>query len=249
MIQTRSLSGDQKCRSRARAWAYTSPVSDLPQGEGWWQASDGKWYPPHLHPSVTPPPPPPVRSSPPWSSPVPGSPYGYGAAPGYAPPGYGYGPFGPVDSLGRPLATWGQRVGALLLDSLILAIPSIVIAFIILASATSSCSSVGYSEMCHSFSSDNLIVIVLNLAWFVYFPILDGRSQSLGKRAVGIAVRDSVTGQPIGFWKALGRWFIYAMLWYLLFIPGLLNALSPLWDARRQAWHDKAVGSLVVRLR
>ncbi|MCL4446026.1 MAG: hypothetical protein M1134_04005 [Actinobacteria bacterium] len=27
-------------------------MSDVSQGPGWWIASDGKWYPPHLHPSV-----------------------------------------------------------------------------------------------------------------------------------------------------------------------------------------------------
>ncbi len=27
-------------------------MSDEPQGPGWWIASDGKWYPPELHPSV-----------------------------------------------------------------------------------------------------------------------------------------------------------------------------------------------------
>jgi hypothetical protein len=26
-------------------------VSDKPEGPGWWIASDGKWYPPELHPS------------------------------------------------------------------------------------------------------------------------------------------------------------------------------------------------------
>lgn len=26
------------------------PVSDTPRGPGWWQASDGKFYPPELHP-------------------------------------------------------------------------------------------------------------------------------------------------------------------------------------------------------
>jgi hypothetical protein len=29
-----------------------APVSDMSEGPGWWIASDGKWYPPHLHPSV-----------------------------------------------------------------------------------------------------------------------------------------------------------------------------------------------------
>lgn len=43
-------------------------MSDAPQGPGWWQASDGKWYPP--------------ESAPP---PAGGSPYG---APGYPATGY-----------------------------------------------------------------------------------------------------------------------------------------------------------------
>ncbi len=28
-------------------------MSDKSEGPGWWIASDGKWYPPELHPSVT----------------------------------------------------------------------------------------------------------------------------------------------------------------------------------------------------
>jgi hypothetical protein len=59
-------------------------VSDVPQGPGWWIASDGKWYPPEQHPDYQPPPPPapggvfqpmpppPVQASstgPPWSGP------------------------------------------------------------------------------------------------------------------------------------------------------------------------------------
>jgi hypothetical protein len=32
-------------------------MSDMSQGPGWWIASDGRWYPPHLHPSVSVPPP------------------------------------------------------------------------------------------------------------------------------------------------------------------------------------------------
>lgn len=44
-------------------------MSDVSQGPGWWVASDGKWYPPHLHPDYRPPDrtasPPPVLPSPP----------------------------------------------------------------------------------------------------------------------------------------------------------------------------------------
>ena len=40
--------------------------ADASQGEGWWQASYGKWYPPQTaSPSIPPPPPPQTPSSPP----------------------------------------------------------------------------------------------------------------------------------------------------------------------------------------
>jgi hypothetical protein len=32
-------------------------MSDVSQGSGWWEASDGKWYSPEQHPSYRPPPP------------------------------------------------------------------------------------------------------------------------------------------------------------------------------------------------
>lgn len=52
-------------------------MSDQQQGAGWWQASDGRWYPPEQHPSVVPPdgwvapsaPPAPPSLAPPWASP------------------------------------------------------------------------------------------------------------------------------------------------------------------------------------
>jgi hypothetical protein len=48
-------------------------MSDAPQGPGWWQASDGRWYPPQ----PTPPPQQPVYQAPPqpqWGPPVGGPP-------------------------------------------------------------------------------------------------------------------------------------------------------------------------------
>ena len=60
-------------------------MSDFSQGPGWWQASDGKWYPPESAPGAAPTAP----ASPFGGPPAPG----YGAGPGYgAPPGYGPAP-------------------------------------------------------------------------------------------------------------------------------------------------------------
>lgn len=45
-------------------------MSEVAQGPGWWQASDGKWYAPELHPSYRPP-------TPPITYPAPTPPPGY----------------------------------------------------------------------------------------------------------------------------------------------------------------------------
>jgi uncharacterized RDD family membrane protein YckC len=80
-----------------------------------------------------------------------------------------------------------------------------------------------------------------------YFSFLDGGAtgQTMGKMAVGIAVRDIDTAGPIGAGRALLRRFLFFAAYFGL-ILFIINALSPLWDRRRQAWHDKIVRSCVV---
>ena len=150
----------------------------------------------------------------------------------------------------RPFASWWQRVGALLIDLLLvwggcsIALP-VLHAF---ASTTIVDPRTGVTHRYVPFPFDLVEVTVL-ASVLAYFATLDGHSQTVGKRAVGIAVRDQATQKPIGFGRALGRWLIFSFLWLLLIIPGLVNALSPNWDRKRQAWHDHAVGSIVVRVR
>lgn len=85
----------------------------------------------------------------------------------------------------------------------------------------------------------------------LYFGLMNGsrRGQTVGKMALGVAVRDALTGQRIGFWRAAGRILISTLFDLLFFIPCLLDNLAPLWDARRQALHDKVVHSVVIDLK
>ena len=46
-------------------------MSDAPQGEGWWLASDGRYYPPESHPNAAPPAPQVAARPSPWSSSTP----------------------------------------------------------------------------------------------------------------------------------------------------------------------------------
>lgn len=73
-------------------------MSQTPAGPGWWQASDGRWYPPESHPSVQPQPPtqqPPQPPSAMPTMPAGGLPPGPQGPPQGPPPSYPPGPPGP----------------------------------------------------------------------------------------------------------------------------------------------------------
>ena len=88
-------------------------MSDAPQGPGWWQASDDRWYPPESHPDA--------RQHPggPPTSPGPPGPYGYGPG-GYPPYGQPYGQVG----YGQPVSG-GKQTDQMALWSMICGIAGI----------------------------------------------------------------------------------------------------------------------------
>jgi uncharacterized RDD family membrane protein YckC len=73
--------------------------------------------------------------------------------------------------------------------------------------------------------------------------------QTPGKRAVGIQVRDAVTGESIGYPRALGRYLAQVFAALILPILTAIDLLWPLWDDRHQTLHDKAVNAVVVEVK
>ncbi|WP_147381311.1 DUF6777 domain-containing protein [Nocardioides immobilis] len=64
-------------------------MSETPAGPGWWQASDGRWYPPEAHPSAQPPAgPPPAMPTMPAGGAQQGQPPSYPPNQGQPPTGY-----------------------------------------------------------------------------------------------------------------------------------------------------------------
>ncbi len=88
-------------------------MSDVSQGPGWWQASDGKWYPPEQAQGAAP------TTPPPGAAPAYGAPQGYGA-PGMAAPAAG--------GQGQ-LAEWPERALAGLIDFFALGILANIVSF------------------------------------------------------------------------------------------------------------------------
>jgi uncharacterized RDD family membrane protein YckC len=143
-------------------------------------------------------------------------------------------------------ASWGSRVAAFLLDGLIVfAIVGLPIVVVVVALLASSSEAEGGGGLAVAVI---LVVYLVALALpFVYYTVLQGgaRGATWGKRALGIrVVRED--GQVLGYGRAFGRYGIQLLLGILV-LPLLADYLWPLWDAKNQSLHDKAVGSVVVR--
>jgi uncharacterized RDD family membrane protein YckC len=82
---------------------------------------------------------------------------------------------------------------------------------------------------------------VLNMAYFTWFHGTTG--QTPGKRLMGLrVVRD--TGEAISFGTAFLRWVGYL----ISFLPLCIGFLWAGVDRRKQAWHDKIAGTVVIDL-
>lgn len=153
-------------------------------------------------------------------------------------------------------AGWWQRVGAAVIDGLVVAIPSTILMAILSVGFIAGSDVVIDPETGQLFVEDTSFVGGLIVSWVIilalgilYRVLLEGsrRGQTLGKMAMKIQVRDANAGGPIGYGRAALRWFVAAVLWILLYIPGIIDVLFPLWDPRKQTIHDKAASSVVVQ--
>lgn len=145
-------------------------------------------------------------------------------------------------------ASWLRQSGAFAIDIVIVSVVPLVVAFVALGKAAANDDL--YDALDVFVGGLVLAVVVLAAGSTLYFTLLVGRrGQTGGMRIVGIAVRDArdVT-QTIGYGRALGRWLFISAMWSLYAVPGAVDLLSPLWDQRRQSWHDKIASSLVIRI-
>ena len=180
----------------------------------------------------------------------------YGQNPYGEQPGYGQDPYGqrPGSGQGAPAAyaSWFQRVGAFLIDQLlgmVTLIPYFIGTALSLGSmetttdpvtgeitTTGGPSGIGLALM--------FVSIALYLAYFVWnYCIKQGRTgYTVGKGVLGIKLVKLETGQTIG----AGMSFVRYIAHVLDSIPCYLGYLWPLWDAKRQTFADKVIGTVVI---
>jgi uncharacterized RDD family membrane protein YckC len=136
-------------------------------------------------------------------------------------------PFSPE----REYAGWWRRVGAYLLDSLLVTVVVLVVGGVLYALIGDAGLVIAY--------------VLIFLGPFAYFTYFHGRpgGQTPGKSALGIRVRRE-DGGDLGYGRALAR-YAFTVVLSILVIPLLIDYLWPLWDARNQSLHDKIAKSVV----
>ncbi|MGC8510342.1 MAG: RDD family protein [Acidimicrobiales bacterium] len=156
------------------------------------------------------------------------------------------------------LSGWWRRVGATIVDNLLLVIPTTIVAVVVA-----------------QFAGTTIGELAGVAAQGVYMVELlaSPRGQTIGNRVVGTRVRDELTGAALSRAQALRRWGFIAVysllevfsqssssttsthalgavggLAVVMSLVGLADCLFPLFNTRKQTLHDRFAHTLVERV-
>ena len=150
------------------------------------------------------------------------------------------------------------RVVAAIIDGLLIGIPFVVIAVVLFASALPMLRDFGREPNPNPFLLISLFFPRLLLlgalglvGTWLYWSLLESSSwqATLGKKALGLYVTD-LTGAPVSFGKASGRFFAGRGIAYVPSIGGLyflVDCIMAGVTEKKQALHDMIAGCLVQR--
>lgn len=150
-----------------------------------------------------------------------------------------------TDDLGAApqLSGWWRRVGATVVDELILFLPTYVVLIGVGAFA-----GIVVGALAGSLLGGFYMVKLLTMP----------EGQTIGNRVVSTCVRDATTGHVLTNTQALKRWGFVALYSLLglsgarsgtafVGLIGLVDCLFPLFNVRKQTLHDKFAGTIVLR--
>ncbi|MFD4946699.1 RDD family protein [Streptomyces sp. NPDC058409] len=177
----------------------------------------------------------------------PGHPYAAPqVAPQYGYPQYVQAPYGTYPPAGMPgiqgaglpiLAHWGRRVGAFLLDALIIAGPLYGLGFIDLANSDDPAN----ADPGPFFA----VGLVYAISMGIFQLYKEGKTgQTTGKKLLGISLRHEADGTTLG----IGMAFVRKLAHALDSIACYIGWLWPLWDTKRQTFADKVCGTVVIKI-
>ena len=130
---------------------------------------------------------------------------------------------------------FARRFFAILLDGIILSIIADLVRFTYEFAARTNAGMV-------RFDVPMIISLAVGLIYFTLFTAEAG--QTIGKRVFKIRVV-LINGKDIPYGLALFRTFGYVLSFFFGTFLGFIWAL---WDRRRQTWHDKVAGTIVIKV-
>ena len=176
--------------------------------------------------------------------------------PGYtSPPPPGAGGMAPAWNAPAPgtyqLGSWWARVGAAIIDGLIVSIPAMIVLLALGVGAAGSDSDGGTAALIGGFFVTLLVFLVVGL---LYAPLMMSRTngQTVGRMATGIRVIRA-SGEPMTFgFAALREIAVKGLLVgtvssFTFGIGYLIDVLWPLWDDENRALHDMVVNTRTVK--
>jgi uncharacterized RDD family membrane protein YckC len=124
------------------------------------------------------------------------------------------------------------RVGAALIDSIILWLANFAVSMVVLGGSGSALAA----------GASIPLVIIMSLAGIAYYVIMDSSSRqgTVGKMAVGIKIGKE-NGERISAANALGRYFAKILSTLILFIGFIMVGF----DSKKQGLHDKLAKTYV----
>lgn len=158
----------------------------------------------------------------------------------YEPPGSTVPPPPPIPEWTQQaaLASAGQRLGAYLIDTLVLT----GMLFVMLLG-------IGLFTSVLAAISESLVPVARVFGWLVllavpfgYLLVFNARGQTLGKRVLRIAVVDRASGRPIGIGRSAAR----TAMMMVMGLPLGLGYLSIPLSMRLRGWHDQVADDVVV---
>lgn len=129
------------------------------------------------------------------------------------------------------------RVGAMIIDTVLIMIVLIPLLVAIYGWAYFEAANTGLFAGPADFLLSWVAPAVAVVVFWIY------RQATPGKMALSIRIVDATTGSPPSTGQCVGRYFAY----FVSIFPLGLGLLWVAFDKRKQGWHDKLAGTVVIR--
>lgn len=141
------------------------------------------------------------------------------------------------------LAGVGLRLVSSIIDLLVVIIPTMILASVFTlggAMASTAAEDDGVLALVGAFFG-YLAAFVISVGYYLYAWAI---GTSLGMKLLGLRMVRADSGEAPGFGRALVRLVVA----YVSNIPFALGYFWAIWDSKKQTWHDKAAGTIVIKV-